>query len=166
MPARPRPAAAVPLVLCLAAGWAAGCGGRPSADYSGVGLADVSGTVTLDGDPLAGAVVRFHEPGTGRYAFAETDGAGRYTLQFNSEAAGVLPGPKEVHISTAATGPEVTGGGGPERVPARYNRDTELTAEVKADATHTFDFALTSGGETADPPAAPEGGEDDPGGDV
>ena len=145
---------------------AAGCGGPPAADYGGIGLAQVSGTVTLDGAPLGGAVVRFHDPGArGKYAYGQTDAGGFYTMHFNSEAAGVLPGPKEVVISTAATGPEVRGGGGPERVPARYNRDTELTAVVEQDGSHTFDFALTSGGELAEPAEAPAGGEDDAGGD-
>ena len=162
----PRPAAvASGLLLGVAA---AGCFGPPRADYSDVGLVDVSGTVTLDGEPLEGAVVRFFDVGApGKYSFAQTDANGYYELQFNTEAAGVLPGGKEVLISTAATGPEVKGGGGPERVPARYNRDTELVEVVEEGvSSQTFDFALTSGGEIAERPAGPqEGGEDDLGGD-
>ncbi|QDT14592.1 transthyretin-like family protein [Alienimonas californiensis] len=128
-----------------------GCGG-PSPDYRSVGLADVSGVVTLDGAPLENAVVRFYEAGRRvRYSYGQTDADGRYSLQLNTRQDGVLPGEKEVVISTAATGFEVKNGGGPERVPARYNRDTELTRTVERDGSHSFDFDLTSDGEIAEP---------------
>ena len=150
-----------PSVVLLLALAVAGCEGPPRADYGSVGLADVSGTVTMDGKPLEGAVVRFrHADNPMRYAYGQTDADGHYSLQFNSEAPGALPGPKAVLISTAATGPEVRSGGGPERVPVRYNRDTELTAVVEKDGSHTFDFDLTSDGEIAEPePSDEEGGE-------
>ena len=133
---------------------AAGCDGRPTANYSTLNLAEVGGRVTLDGQPLEGAVVRFYKPGNrARYAYGQTDADGAYSLRYNSRQAGVTPGPKEVRISTAVTGPEVKGGGGPERVPVRYNRDTELTATVDRNGSHTFDFDLTSDGEIAEPDA-------------
>ena len=154
-PAPPRRTAAAALLAAaavLAALFAAGCGGRPTADYSILRLAEAGGRVTLDGQPLEGAVVRFHPAdGSPRYAYGQTDADGRYTLNFDSRQPGVRPGKKVVRISTAATGPEVVGGGGPERVPVRYNRDTELTATVDPHGSHTFDFALTSDGEIAEP---------------
>ena len=159
----PRPADRFPPgVVLLLAFAAVGCDSRPRADYGSVGLASVSGTVTMDGEPLEGAVVRFrHTDNPMRYAYGRTDAAGRYSLNFNSEASGALPGPKTVTISTAATGPEVVGGGGPERVPARYNRDSELLEMVDPGGSHTFDFALTSDGEIAEPDPAEAGGEDE-----
>ena len=160
--ARP-PFAAFALLVGAAA---VGCDNRPNANYADAGLAAVSGTVTLDGQPLEGAVVRFYDGvGRGRYAYGQTDASGNYSLQFNSEAAGALPGEKTVVISTAATGPEVVGGGGPERIPVRYNRDSELTATLDPDGSHTFDFALTSDGDVAEPVPAEGGGENAPGGD-
>ncbi|MFH5803609.1 carboxypeptidase regulatory-like domain-containing protein [Alienimonas sp. DA493] len=144
------------LLTACAVVLAAGCD-RPSADYDGLQLADVSGVVTIDGEPLPGAVVRFYKAGDRvRYAYGETDAEGRYSLRYNSEAEGVSPGKKDVVISTALSGPEVQRKAGPERVPARYNRDTELTRTVERDGSHTFDFALTSDGEIAEPRAGDE----------
>lgn len=139
------------LVLVLVA--AAGCGGQ-SPDYGVLNLVDVSGTVTLDGDPLAGAGVLF-EAGDQTYSYAQTDDSGRYSLQFNSEISGVMPGPKTVRIKS--TGLAFEDGGEdetetedgvsptkqPERVPARYNSASTLTVTV-SDSERRFDFALTS----------------------
>ena len=149
--------AGVALLLVLITG----CGG-PQADYSKVGLVQVGGTVTLDGSPLAGAVVTFEDE-HGQFSYALTDATGRYTLRFDSVMNGVTPGAKLIRISTARRIPglnDSAGGGeageergepaddalrtGPtERVPARYNTRSELRADVSA-ATTTQDFALTS----------------------
>ncbi|WP_174977613.1 carboxypeptidase regulatory-like domain-containing protein [Alienimonas chondri] len=147
--------------FCLGTLALIGCG-PPQADYDSVGLATVSGTITMDDKPLEGAVVRFYEAGgRGRYSYGETNADGYYELQFNSEAAGVLQGQKDVVISTAMTGAEVKRNAGPEQVPTRYNRETELTRTVEENGTHTFDFALTSDGEIAKTPRG--GGEGDEG---
>ena len=55
-----------------------GCGGSPSADYSKVDLLSVDGTVTLDGKPLANAVITFENPSEGTFAYALTDASGGY----------------------------------------------------------------------------------------
>ena len=137
--------------LAVAGFAAAGCG-RPEANYSSLRLATVGGRVTMDGQPLEGAVVRFYKEGKRtRYSYGETDADGNYTLQLNSRQPGIEYGTKDVVISTALKGPEVKNGGGPERVPVRYNRDTELTAQVEMDGDHTFNFDLTSDGEIAEP---------------
>ncbi|MEM9701976.1 MAG: hypothetical protein AAF907_05990, partial [Planctomycetota bacterium] len=141
-----------------------GCGHR-TPDYAGAGVAQASGTVTLDGEPLKHAVVRFYDPTRTRYAYAETDASGYYELQLNTDAAGVLPGEKIVVISTALSGPEVKHGGGPERAPARYNRDSQLIETVDPGGSHTFDFALTSDGEITEPiGGSGEEGDDGEGG--
>lgn len=109
---------------------------------------DVSGKVTLDGQPLANANVVFKSADK-RTASGVTDGTGTYKLMYDSETTGVTPGPKTVRITVADVG--VEGGGaaegappaGEERIPAKYNRQSELKADVTA-ANRTFDFELKS----------------------
>ncbi len=113
-----------------------GCGGGD--------LAQVSGTVTLDGQPLEGAQVSFWpldaEAGSDRPSAGVTDGSGQYRLMYTAEEPGVLPGRHKVEISTASGGEE---GPKAERLPPRYNTNTELTAEVTS-GRNTLDFELTS----------------------
>ncbi len=81
----------------------AGCSATNEVDYGKVDLIQAGGTVTLDGTPLASAVVTFDNPETGTFSYARTDGTGKYTLQFDTEKSGVTPGQKIVQISTART---------------------------------------------------------------
>jgi hypothetical protein len=123
----------------------AGC--RPNG-YAELGLVDVSGTVTLDGQPLPNANVVF-EGDDKRTATGVTDAAGKYKLMYDSETPGAMPGAKTVRITVADVG--VEGGGaaegaasaGKERIPARYNRQSELKADVST-SRKTFDFDLKS----------------------
>jgi len=129
---------------------AAGCSNRRRADYRDLDLADVRGTVTLDGRPLAGARVIF-EADDKTFSYATTDSSGRYRLMYNSEQSGVKPGPKTVRITWLPSGGDEGSEGleesgealtaRPEPVPARYNRRSELAVQVDADS-HTFDFDL------------------------
>ena len=68
----------------------AGCGG---------GLAPVSGTVTLDGEPVAGAKVTFLPAGPGIPATGTTDATGRYQLRIGSGRTGVPRGRYGVTVS-------------------------------------------------------------------
>ena len=124
----------------------------------------------LDGEPLAAAVITFEAPETGTFSFARTDSSGNYTLQFDSEADGVMPGKKVVQVSTVRNvlglaGEEGEEEGEPsgeqgessseageeqiappgkiEAVPACYNKESKLTVEVTSSAT-TFNFDLKS----------------------
>ena len=149
-----------------AAAFLCGCDTAPRADYSGLNLVDVTGTVTLDGEPLPDAVITFDEPDGRSFSYARTDSAGGYTMRFDSDVNGVLPGPKRVRISTTrsivgleppgqgeadgldeaedAGGEEAFGPTAEELVPARYRgADSELAADV-SDEADTFDFDLTS----------------------
>jgi hypothetical protein len=105
----------------------------------------VTGTVTLDGKPLAAGEIRF-VPADGQSA---TAGATIYEGQFT---AAVPPGEKKVQISA----PKVTGKkkmydtpDSPtvdtvqELLPARYNVQTELTITV-GNGTQEEKFELTS----------------------
>lgn len=112
---------------------AAGCGddGRPP-------LAEVRGTVTLDGKPLAGAGVAFKLEGA-RASVGWTDDDGKYELTFLRDIRGAAIGTHKVIVSTAD---EET----PERLPARYNSQSTLTREVKP-GKNVIDFELHSGEE-------------------
>lgn len=62
-------------------------------------MSPVSGTVTLDGKPLAGASVLFAPEGSGKDATGETDQDGRFTMSTLQPGDGVLPGTYKVVIS-------------------------------------------------------------------
>jgi hypothetical protein len=138
-----------PTAFAAAAALLAGCGGPLATDYSGLNLVDVSGTVTLDGDPLPGAMVIF-EAEDQTYSFGRTDEDGYYELMFNSEKSGVMPGRKIVRITMGTAGEETEAEEGSDSpappsivIPARYNVRSELTADVTAER-RTFEFDLQS----------------------
>ena len=121
----------------------------------GPSLAPVSGTVTLDGTPAAGLHVIFQplsdgrntNPGGGSYAI--TDAAGHYSLKMvDGDATGAVIGKHRVEIATkvADDSPHDLRPKGPagKRIPARYNRQSELTFEVAAGGTDTANFDLQS----------------------
>ena len=60
-------------------------------------LGKVTGTVTLDGEPLVGVNVVF-KPAEGRAAAGVTDATGKYTLQYDSENAGTMTGKNAVSM--------------------------------------------------------------------
>lgn len=109
----------------------------------------VYGTVTLDGQPLDGAMVTFAPAeGGGRPAAGRTDNRGRYQLVFSRDARGALVGPHRVSISTYNELPGEDGDDQviPERVPAQYNVQSELTRTVER-GSNEFNFDLQSDGE-------------------
>jgi hypothetical protein len=127
---------------------AAGCGGPA---YR---VQPVSGTVTLDGHPLADARVSF-EPrregdafvaGPGSYGI--TDATGRYQLRTLDGQRGAVVATHDVTISTyqgkadpASDEPTIIT---PEKVPARYFEPGSLTFTVPADGSEAADFQLVS----------------------
>lgn len=104
----------------------AGCGpGGPE-------LVPVEGTITLDDEPLANASVEF-QPEHGSPSIATTDRQGHYVLKYGPDRPGAMVGTHTVRISTY--GRSVDGGVDhytPERVPPRYNEQTELIRQVKS----------------------------------
>lgn len=136
-----------------------GCSSGINTDYTNLNLATVSGTVTLDEEPLFGALVTFEAPDQ-TYSYGITDATGSYSLMFNSEQEGVTPGEKIIRITIGTAADETddadeTGNGnetadGDEQlpevnfsIPARYNSESELTQVVKT-GSQTIDFNLVS----------------------
>lgn len=133
-----------PLIACHTLLLFAGCGQHDG--YAELGLVEVSGTVTLDGNPLANAKVNF-EGDDKRTATGTTDAAGKYALMYDSQTRGTTPGPKIVRITTVEVG---EGGGAAEGaavakeiLPARFNQKSELKADVSA-SNKTLNFELKS----------------------
>lgn len=133
-------------MLLLAAGILLTATSLPGCD-SGPATGLVEGTVTLDGEPLDQAMLRF-QPVNGRGSVGMTDESGHYKLRFTATTEGAIPGEHRVLITTqrAASGGE---GDQPlvpaqeEILPAKYNDATELTATVEP-GPNTIDFELTS----------------------
>ncbi|MBI1312666.1 carboxypeptidase regulatory-like domain-containing protein [bacterium] len=125
--------------LCLAL--CVGCAASSDAPE----LGEVSGVVTLDGQSVAQAEVAF-TPEQGRPSFATTDENGKYNLRYSAQTDGAVVGTHSVSISTER---DQTGGEGDqplvpaqeERIPKKYNAESELTAQVSA-GENTINFEL------------------------
>lgn len=87
----------------------------------------VRGTVTLDGEALANAIVRFTPAGSGRTSQAITDAAGRYELLYLRDIPGANIDVHTVRITTATEE-----NGARERLPPRYHSRSQLEARVLA----------------------------------
>ncbi len=105
--------------------------------------AKVVGTVTFDGEPLYGAVVRFTPESGGRQSEGFTDRTGRYELRFSAQTKGVVSGKHKVSIRTTPEEYGVEEVKEVEKLPAKYNTDSQLIMEVKRGA-QQIDFDLTS----------------------
>lgn len=129
------------MALCVAGMLLAGCGRSDVPE-----LAAVSGTVTLNGTPLADAAVQF-VPVNGRPSSGRTNSSGEYSLMYNDDADGCLPGPCRVLISTGSAGEENDDGeivgARNETVPPQYNVQSMLTFDVKPGTSNEANFELT-----------------------
>ncbi len=132
------------LGICCGIPLIAGCGGDPNMGY-------VTGTVTLDGQPLERATLYFQPTNGERPSMGYTDATGHYKLEYSTTKSGARVGEHEVRITTYAevivdqeTGNRLPGT--PEKLPTKYNTKTELKQEVKS-GKQVIDFALDSQGE-------------------
>lgn len=124
--------------LTLLAGLLSGCGS------SGADVAPVSGRVTLDGAPMAGARIRFQpEAGGGSPSYGAADADGNYVLGYNRNQSGALIGWHTVSIERGGHG-DSPSNSKPQPLPARYNTASELREEVKAGEDNVVDFELTT----------------------
>ena len=118
------------LVCCLF-----GCGPAP-----GPATHAVSGTVTLDGKPLATGDVIFDSETENMPAVMGKLKEGHYAYR-------AMAGRHRVSIQSVGGKPRLSPGMPPvfkPLVPPRYNQSTTLTADVTAAGTNRFDFDLTS----------------------
>ncbi len=137
---------AVSLLVIVAMLVSAGCGGPAN-------VASVTGTVTLGGQPLADATVTFVPVASGSLSRAITDANGRYKLVYSSTVQGAEIGEHKVAVTTYSGGdpdgdppkPKVS-----ERVPVKYNLQTELKATVTSGA-NVLDFSLDADGPVVQP---------------
>jgi hypothetical protein len=116
------------------------------------GLGRVTGTITMDGKPVAEAAVAFiPEGGAAGTAVGRTDAEGKYELYYSRGNKGAKIGEHTVTVNTyRETGDEDSRKIEKETIPARYNANSELKATVKS-GSNTIDFALKSGGEIIQP---------------
>lgn len=100
------------------------------------GLAkEVTGRVTLKGQPLEDAVVLF-EPKSGRPSSGKTDADGRFVLYYSESYQGAVPGEHTVRIS------KMEGEAGQELIPDRYNFNSTLTQTVTKEGPNDFTIEL------------------------
>lgn len=122
------------LALC------AGCGGRDLPD-----LAPVSGTVTLDGQPLSGVLVSFYPQSGGRPGTGVTDEQGHYELMYVDGEEGTKLGPSRVEVTMMWPDGEPTPGVKDKVPPAYQGAGSTLNFEVKA-GNNVFDIDMKSSG--------------------
>ncbi len=148
MPARFR--RTIPCLLGLFALVGAGCGRGPA-------LAEVSGTVRLNGKPMPKALVEFVPDSatgtTGPSSMGFSDERGQYSLTTSGHAAGVVVGTHRVVVIDLISYPTNPGDErgvekvmGKPRIPDHY-RDvfqTPLRKEVKAGVPQTIDLDVTA----------------------
>lgn len=124
------------LAVVLTASSLAGCGGGNT-----VGVNYVEGTVTLDGAPLANAIVSFSPApgGSGKAAVGTTDANGLYKLtdtQNTSVGGGAVAGDYQVSISKPVAAPVVdpdawkTDPNYGKDIPGSHAKATEVKSEV------------------------------------
>jgi hypothetical protein len=135
------------IVFCLL-----GCSRRPS------NVSDVTGTVTLAGQPLSDAAVIFTPTGNGTSSSARTDSAGKYELIYSKDVKGVVKGAVQgEHTVTITTHQPANPDGDPpspeipEKVPYKYREgDASLKATVNP-GKNEVNFELESGPVTPPP---------------
>jgi len=115
------------------------------------GLGRVTGTVTLDGKPVADASVMFEGARSGEPpSLAKTDASGNYELYYSRGHKGATFGEHAVYISTFQAPTDENPKAKPETIPAKYNGKSELKVTVKS-GQNKIDFDLKSGGEIIQP---------------
>jgi hypothetical protein len=152
------------VALSLLALLSAGCGGSAHPD-----VVPVSGTVTFQGQPLAGAQVVFHNDKSPRAASGETDAQGKFKLTSFEPGDGATIGEYRVSVSKIQGSAELSSASAQDpsaaysqgmnaaasgdmsslqkhELPTMYaNPETSgLTATVTADGGNEFTFDLTA----------------------
>lgn len=103
-------------------------------------LGHVTGTVTLDGQPLADTWVTFVQRGY-RPSSDMTDADGRYDLRYLRDIRGATLG---IHTVRIEKEPAEEGKPALDPLPVRYNRESKIQRTVES-GENVFDFELTTG---------------------
>ena len=134
---------AIGLVAALTAGVMAGCSKpiRP-------GFAAVTGEVAFDGTAIPVGYIQFEPQDKKLSPESAPITAGRYS--------GIVRiGPSWVRITASRPSKKISPDSGQlldePYIPERYNMKTELSAEIAAEHTNTFDFRLTSSADGNEP---------------
>ena len=137
----------VGLSVCAALGlcWLAGCGGK--ATYKGPQRAAVSGTVSLDDQPVTGGTITFKPlDAEGRTASAMIQD-GRYDIP---EEKGPNPGKYRVEITwdkplgpPNEDNPDAPPPKSNQVIPAKYNKESTLDRDIES-GKNELNFELTS----------------------
>jgi hypothetical protein len=130
------------LAVCGLLPFAGGCG-------DSTGRQEVTGTVYFKGQPLDQGRIHFVPVGGGPTESGATIENGRYRIPRDN---GLMPGTYKVSVfsydqkGAKVQSEEVPGDPGntqfKERIPAKYNTQTTLTAEVTAGGSNVFDFKI------------------------
>lgn len=132
VPALPRYCLLTMAIVCVV-----GCGQK------GPRLVPVRGLVTLDGEPLASAVVAFEHTGGLNMATGVTKDDGRFELAIHKMGQGATTGPHRVQISRS----ESESGKTTWISPKEYaSFDTSGLSVDVTPTQHTFTFELSSRG--------------------
>jgi len=115
-----------------------GCG--PSQDLPDLG--QVTGTVTLDGKPLADANIAFEPQAGGAVSTGQSDSSGQYEIWYNADVKGAALGKHVVRIEKFPDPEEHEGDF--VLLPDKYNVESTLTADVKPGNNENVNFELTS----------------------
>lgn len=105
-------------------------------------MGQVTGAVSINGEPLKNALVSF-EPMTGRGSSAITNAEGKYDLFYVDQARGALVGEHTVRITTYVEEDSPAAAKFKESIPKKYNANSELKETVKP-GRNEFNFDLES----------------------
>lgn len=127
-------------------------------------LADVSGTLTKNGQPFVEALIEFYPDGKGGASYGTSDSAGNFTLNYTTGEPGAAIGKHTVKVTggrvagapavpvSKLTPPDADGSeseftlvGDPSKAPKRGGGPLEpivLTAEVLADTTNMLTLVM------------------------
>jgi len=102
-------------------------------------LANVTGTVTMNGKPLAGALVEFTPQFPGSPSYGACDESGKYELVYSQTRKGAMIGAHTVRVSTLNKNM-----GQREVVPPEFNEDSRMTKEVEAGGDNVIDIEINT----------------------
>ena len=119
-----------------------GCG----SEDTGPELYTVKGTVTFDGSPVEEGRIQFRKAEGDQKAYSTEIKAGNYSVQMEAGKATVeitasRPKPGEFDTSNPDDPPQPIG---EMYIPAQYNSETTLTADIKPSSDNSIPFELKS----------------------